>query len=212
MHIKRKHLMWTGAAAVTAALGWLALREKPLDVDTAPVRLATLQVTVDAEGKTRVRDRYVLTSPVGGRLQRIDMPEGTHVRAGDVVARIAPLPLDAQSVRQAEARVAGAEALVREAETRVGQARAQLDQDRRAAGRIGRLVEAGALADREHEEAMLAVRLREEELTAAVSRARAASADVEQARAALVAVGGGVPGTIIPVRAPADGCILRVPE
>jgi HlyD family secretion protein len=212
MKIKRKHLIWAGIGVSAVALVWFGMREKPLGVDSALVRRGTLQVTVDAEGKTRVRDRYVLTAPVAGRLQRIDMPEGTPIRAGDVVARLAPLPLDAQAVRQAEARVTAAQARVHDADTRVRQARASLEQEQRAAGRITRLVSAGALADRDGEEAVLAVRLRDEELAGANARASAAIADVAQARAALVAVGGGAPGTTVLVRAPADGCLLRVPE
>ena len=212
MRIKRKFLIWAGVAVGAGAVGWLGMRERPLDVDTALVRQGTLQVTVDAEGKTRVRDRYVLTAPVAGRLQRIDLAEGTRVRAGEVVARIAPMPLDAQSLRQAEARLALARALARDADTRVNQARASLDQERRTASRVIRLVDAGALSERDREEAQLALRLREDELESALSRARAAAADVEQARAALVAVGGGARGTIVPVRTPADGHVLRVPE
>jgi len=212
MRIKRTYFIWAGAAGLVGLVTWMAMRERPLDVDTAVVRVGTLQVTVDAEGKTRVRDRYVLTAPVTGRLHRIDLPEGEHVRAGQIIARIAPVPLDAQALRQAQARVSAAQSLARDADTRVRQARATLDQERRAAGRVERLVSAGALAEREREDAALLVRLREEDLAAADARGRAAAADVEQARAALVAVGGGSSTTLVLVRAPADGCVLRVPE
>lgn len=212
MRIKRNHLMWSGAAAIFAVAGWLAVRKPSLEVETGVVTRGTLQVTVDAEGKTRVRERYVLTAPVAGRLQRVDIPEGTHVRAGGVIARIAPLPLDAQAVRQAEARVAAAASLARDADARVRQASATLTQERRAAQRVERLVTAGALADRDSEMARLTVRLREEDLAAAEARARAAGADVDQARAALVSVSGGESGAVLAVRAPADGCVLRVPE
>ena len=212
MRIKRASLMWAGGAALASVVGWMALREPPLEVDIGTVRRGALQVTVDAEGKTRVRNRYVVTAPVTGRLERIDIPEGTPVRAGDVVARIAPVPLDAQAVRQATARLAATRSLTRDAETRVRQARATLEQERRAAGRIDRLVRAGALAERELEDAQLTVRLREEDLAAAEARSRAAVAEVDQARAALIALSGGQPGTRVLVRAPAEGCVLRVPE
>jgi len=212
MRIERKYLIWAATAAVFGVAGWLSVREGPVEVDTGLVTRGTLQVRVDAEGKTRVRDRYVVTAPVAGRLQRVDIPEGTHVRAGEVIARIAPLPLDAQAVRQAEARVAAAGSLARDADARVRQASATLAQERRAAQRVERLVAAGALADQDGETARLAVRLREEDLAAAEARARAAGADVEQARAALVSVGGGVSGAVLAIRAPAAGCILRVPE
>ena len=212
MRIKRRYLVWAGVAGMAGLVGWLALRERPLEVDTGTVQRGWLQVTVDAEGKTRVRDRYVLTAPVTGRLERIDIREGTHVRGGDVIARIAPMPLDAQATRQAEARLAAAQSLTRDAETRVRQARATLEQERRMAGRVERLVRAGALADRDLEDATLTVRLREEDLAAAEARSRAAAADVDQARAALVALSGGKPNALVLVRAPADGCVLRVPE
>ncbi len=212
MRITRKYLIWAGTAAVFGVAGWLAFRERPIEVDTADVTRGTLQVTVDAEGKTRVRERYVLAAPVAGRLQRVDIPEGAHVRAGDIIARIAPLPLDAQAVRQAEARVAAARSLTRDADAQARQASATLAQERRAAQRVERLVAAGALAERDGEMAQLTVRLREEDLAAAEARARAAAADVEQARAALVSVSGGASAAVLAVRAPADGCILRVPE
>lgn len=211
MRIKRTYLIWAGGAALASVIGWMALREAPLEVDTGTVRRGALQVTVDAEGKTRVRNRYVVTAPVTGRLERLDIPEGTYVRAGDVVARIAPVPLDAQAVRQATARVAATQSLARDAETRVRQARATLEQERRTASRVDRLVRGGALPDRDLEDAQLTVRLREEDLAAAEARSRAAVADVDQARAALIALGG-EPDTRVLVRAPGDGCVLRVPE
>jgi HlyD family secretion protein len=211
MRIKRKYLITAGILAVIGVLAWRAMREQPVVVDTGLVRRGTLQVTVDAEGKTRVRDRYVLAAPVTGRLHRIDVPEGTHVRAGDVIARIAPVPLDVQGIRQAEARVAAARSLARDADARVQQARAVLAQERRSAQRIERLVGAGALPERDGEDALLTVRLREEDLAGVEARARAAAADVDQARAALIAVSGGGSGEVL-VRAPADGCVLRVPE
>jgi HlyD family secretion protein len=212
MRITRRHLIWASGVAIAGVVGWMAFREGPLAVDTATVRRGPLQVTVDAEGKTRVRDRYLLTAPVTGRLERIDVLEGTYVAAGAVLARIAPMPLDAQATRQAEARLAAARSLTRDADTRVSQARVTLEQERRTAGRVERLVRAGALAERDLEDATVTVRLREEDLAAAEARSRAAAADVDQARAALIATGASKPNALILVRAPVDGCVLRVPE
>ena len=211
MRIKRKHIMWAAAGVVFGAFTWFARREKPIDVDTDLVRQGTLMVTVDAEGRTRVRDRYMVAAPVGGRLQRIELDEGARVRAGDVVARIAPMPLDAQSSQQARARLDAATSMVRDAEARVRQAEASLDHGRRTVSRVVRLVEAGALAERDREDAQLTLQLREDELEAARSRARAAVADVEQARAALLTMGSS-PGATILVRSPVSGRILRIPE
>ena len=68
-----------------------ALRPDAMAVETAVVRRAPLRVTVDAEGRTRVRDRYLVVAPVSGRLERVRLQEGDLVRAGDVVA---PLRID----------------------------------------------------------------------------------------------------------------------
>ena len=76
MTFKRSYVLWVSVVAGAGLLGWLGMREQPLDVDTTLVRLGTLQVTVDAEGKTRVRDRYMLTAPVAGRLHRIEKATG----------------------------------------------------------------------------------------------------------------------------------------
>ncbi|HEY0971611.1 MAG TPA: biotin/lipoyl-binding protein, partial [Gemmatimonadales bacterium] len=94
-----------------------ALRPDAVEVETALVRRAPMRVTVDEEGRARVRDRYVVTAPVAGRLERMPLTEGDSVRAGDVIAHLAPVPLDEPAARQAGARVAAARALVREAET-----------------------------------------------------------------------------------------------
>ena len=212
MRTMRKYLIWAGGAGAVGLVAWLALRDRPIEVDIGTVRRGTLQVTVDAEGRTRVRNRYVVTAPVAGRIERIQLVEGAFVRAGQVVARIAPAPLDVQSTRQAEARVDAARSLARDADARVEQAAATLAQERRSASRVERLVSAGALPEREQEAALLTVRLREQDLSAAQARARAAIADVSQARSALLAVGGASSGAVVLVRAPADGCVFRVPE
>src|SRR5687768_15560034 len=102
--------VFTVKRVVLAAIGVLviagvaaALRPDAIEVETVAARRAPLRVTVDAEGKTRVRDRYVIAAPVAGRLERVPLAEGATVRAGDVIARIAPAPADEPSARQARA-------------------------------------------------------------------------------------------------------------
>lgn len=74
-----KRLLWLIAiAGIVAAVGYGFL-PKPVLVDTARVTRGNLAVTVSEDGKTRVRDRYLISSPLAGRLHRIK------VRAGDPV-------------------------------------------------------------------------------------------------------------------------------
>lgn len=211
MRVTRKQVIILAAAAIAVAGVALAMRPRPLTVETARVTRGPMEVTVDADGRTRVRDRYVVAAPVAGRVARIVLPEGAVVHAGDPVARLAPLPMDAPAAAQARSRVDAALALAREAGTRVRASREALVLRRRDLERAQRLAEAGAVAPRDIEQARLVVRQAEEDARAAVEHARAAEADVRQTRAALMALGG-TKGEDVLVRAPASGRVLRVPE
>ena len=91
------------------------MRPKPLLVDTAVVDRRPLEATIEADGRTRVRERYLIVAPVAGRSSGLIAVEGAVVRAGDVVARLTALPLDSQAIAQARARVDAASALALEA-------------------------------------------------------------------------------------------------
>ena len=77
-----------GGAAVLIALGFVP---KPVPATTGKVVRRALAVTVDESGKTRIRDKYVVSSPVTGQLGRITLREGDLVAEGDVLALINPL-------------------------------------------------------------------------------------------------------------------------
>ena len=205
--------VWTAGLVVIAAVAIIAYLMRPtsIEVETALARMGPLRVTVDAEGKTRVRDRFVIAAPVSGRLARLTLREGAPIRAGQVIAWIAPTPLDEQTRRQAEARVASAEALAAQALAQSLQAQAAAAQARRNFERRDALLAAGAISPETREQAALESRLRDEELRAADARARAAKADIDAARAALVATGDGAAATI-PIRSPSRGRVLRVPD
>jgi HlyD family secretion protein len=210
------------AAAVLAGLGlvWLVLRPDPVRVELGRVSRAPLEVTVDEEGRTRVRDRYVVAAPVTGRLQRITHDEGDVLARGDVVARIDPAPLDPRTRAAAEARLESAIAVKREADARVTQAGAALTQAERELRRARTLASSGTLSPQALEQAQLAQTSRAQELTAAREGAEAALHEIEAARAVLLATDdrkGGASGGpreehLVEVRAPAGGQVLRIPE
>ena len=202
------------AAVVTVAGTGIAalVRPKSVDVETARAARADLLVTVDAEGRTRVRDRFVVVAPVAGRVERIAFVEGSAVGVGDIVARLTPAPLDRRTAAEGAARLAAARSLHADAASRVTQARARLADAERNAERYGVLLDAGAVAPRDRERAELERRVLADELAGAESRARAAASDVEAVRASLLAGGGADGAAATPVRAPAAGRVLRVPE
>lgn len=213
MRITRRRAVIGGVAiAIVGGVAWI-LRPKPVEVETAIAARGPMRATVDAEGRTNVRDRYTIAAPVTGRLRRIELHEGDAIAAGQIVAWIAPLPLDASSRQQGEARLLGAEALLREAEVRVGQARVAEADAKRVADRREIVFRAGGISQEELDQMRLAHRARQDDLDAAQARVRAASAEVAAARAALLGAGGpgGTPQAIA-VRAPSRGRVLRLPE
>jgi HlyD family secretion protein len=181
-------------------------------------------VTVDEEGETRVRDRFVVAAPIAGRVARLTLEPGDHVAQGAVVAEMRPLPLDPRARAEAEARIEAAQAAVREADARVEQARAAQQQAARTAARARELGKQGTIGVEEREMAETAETARSKELEAADFSARAARFNLDAARAALMAPGSsdgsanlvsacasGEPGCLA-LRSPVDGQVLRVPE
>src|SRR5512140_2022359 len=99
---KAKPFRWLpyAGAAVLVVLLALGLRPRPATVETARATLGPLRATVSEEGKTRIRQRYVVSSPVTGQLHRVPFKPGAELVAGDIVATIEPLaasPLDPRS-------------------------------------------------------------------------------------------------------------------
>ncbi|HSK10892.1 MAG TPA: hypothetical protein VK911_15025, partial [Vicinamibacterales bacterium] len=98
---RRRIWFWGGMALIVLVMLAVALWPRPVAVDLAAVQEGPLWVTIDHEGRTRVRDRYVVSAPVAGRVQRIDLEPGDAVTAGEtIVATFLPEPprlLDART-------------------------------------------------------------------------------------------------------------------
>jgi HlyD family secretion protein len=212
-HLTRRRIT-IALVAVLAVLAFVvARRPAAVDVETAVVERAPLEVTIDEDGRTRAVDRYVVTAPVSGSMQRVDLREGAALTRGDVIARIEPLPLDAPTETGLRAGLAAAEARRSAAIAARDQALAGREQAVRELERRRDLREQGALSAELLEQYALSVRLRVDDFAVAEQQVRAAEADVNAARAALLATAGGAGARpSAAVRAPADGVLLRVPE
>jgi HlyD family secretion protein len=106
-HRPKRWLPWVGAALLVALIvfGFLP---RPIPVETARVTQGKLRATVNEEGKTRIRQRYVVSAPVAGQLRRIPFKAGAEVEAGKTVVAVidpvSPAMLDARNRALAEAR------------------------------------------------------------------------------------------------------------
>ena len=204
-------------AALVVGLLTMWLRPSPTRVDVAGVSRDAMTVTVDGEGKTRVRDRYVVAAPVAGRLRRILLRRGDAVKSGQLIAEIDPLPLSPLDPRQraeAVARVNSAEDAKREIDRMVERNKATYDQARRELERSENLTRSGVISRQELERSQTAVSTSLREYEAARSRAESAAHEVEVARAALLAgnQSQSSPAAAVKVHAPTGGRVLRVVE
>jgi len=170
-----------------AVLLW-AFAPAPLLVETASVTRGTFVQTLDEDGITRVRERYLITAPVSGTLLRPAVEAGDEVKRDEVLATIIPNTpelLDPRTRAEliarreaADARLARARALVRQAEAASRQATLDVK-------RLDELADKGYASATQREQAALAVDLRGRDLEAARFEADAAFHDVEQSRAAV---------------------------
>jgi len=126
------------------------------------------------------------------------------VRAGTVLARMFPAPLDPRTRLEAASRLDAAEDAERAAVAGVAQARAAHDQAHRAWERARRLATDNSIAPADREQAELEEALRARELESAEFRSQAAAHDTEVARAALAG------GHELVIRSPVGGRVLRV--
>lgn len=191
-----RHRKLMAGLVVVAGLLTIALWPRTLPVDVASVTRGPLVVTIDEEGETRVRHRFVVSAPVSGRVLRIALEPGDEVRRGETIVATMlpgdPLPLDARSRAEAS------------------RTQVDLERARREVERHRPLLAAGVISDDEFEARETTLRAIEEahrvtELTGDVARrdldvARARLVTTTRARGAAQA---------IDIRAPIDGVVLR---
>jgi HlyD family secretion protein len=213
-----KRILLMAVVVVIAVVIRQAMQPTPTNVESSVVKRGAMRVTIDAEGKTRVHDRFVVAAPIAGKISRISLHRGDWVESGTVVAKIEPpplAPLDPRQLAEARARVAKAEELRHEAEIIVEHARTDCEQARREYERAEKLVESGDIPKQEFERLRNAEKTCRQQLEATKFKARAAASEVEVAKAALIAVeraGQSNASATVVVRAPVRGRVLRVLE
>jgi HlyD family secretion protein len=199
------------------ALIVLGLLPKPLPAEIAVVSRGDLRVTVNEEGMTRVKNRYVIASPVAGQLRRIDWKPGAVVEAGKTVLAVLESGgadiLDARSLVQAEARVRAAEAAVAQAVAQRARAVANANLQREDFARQKTLFASGALSRQEFDAAETRATTTAQEARAAEFAGQIAEFEAAQARALLLRgqpAGAGAQGEPLVILSPVSGRVLRV--
>jgi HlyD family secretion protein len=152
---------------------------KRVGVDLADVSRGPLQVTIEEEGRTRLKERFVVSAPTAGYMRRIDAKAGDPVRKGQIVAVLEPLrsqALDPRSRAEAEAIVSSAQAGLNAAMEKERAATADADYLEKRSERVKNLYAKRIVAKDQFDQIQS-----EAKKARAVQRSAAAAVDVSRA-------------------------------
>ena len=198
---------------IVGALAIWAFGPSAVPADFADVTRGTLQVTVNEEGRTRVRDRFVVSAPLPGRMKRIDLDPGDPVVAGKTVLAqfepSAPTLLDVRTRAELEARSKAAGSALGGARADRERIRAELEFAEAELKRAHSLVEQKVIAPRELELVERQAEALRRSLQSAEFGVTTAEHELELARASLIQNRSGATSAI-PLYSPVDGVVLRV--
>lgn len=198
----RRWLPWLGALLLVTLIV-AGLWPQPAPVETARVATGALRTSINEEGKTRIRHRYVVSAPVAGQLRRIPFKAGAAISSNQIVAVIDPLPpalLDARTRTLAEARRDTAAAQLERARAAHKFAAIELR-------RSESLRESKTVSDQDLEQAQWRETSTARDLTAAESTLREAEAEIAEFSTAALSH-----RPPVEMKAPIDGRVLRVFE
>ena len=216
-YLRPRNLIWLGIAlAALAALAY-ALRQPPIPVDLATIGRGDIVVTVGDEGEARVRDVYVVSAPIAGRMLRIDSEPGDSVVQNQtVLARFRPIDptfLDVRARRQAEAEVETGQAALNLARAERERAQAELEFAENELVRAQALSQRGNISLRALDRAVTETQTRRAALETAKAALEVRRHELETARAALIGPNGpaeNANGCCIDLVAPVSGQVLLI--
>jgi HlyD family secretion protein len=209
----RRLITWTLGLGLLGLIAY-GLKAKPIEVETVAIAEGPLTVHVVEEGRTRVKHRYIVSTPVAGQIQRITLRPGDEVKAGQtVITTISPSPsalLDPRSLAQAEARVATTTTALDQAKASIAKAQTV---DRFAQSnwlRVQNINDRGSLSITDREEAERLASTSKQDVQAAEIALRIAEHELAQSKAALLQSGGSASESSVSVTSPIAGKVLRV--
>lgn len=210
-----RFILWGAAALIVALVAW-SFRPQPVPVDLATVQRGTLRVTIDEEGMTRVRERYVVSAPVAGRLQRVELKSGDPVAARrTMLATFLPATsslLDTRTRAETDARMKAAQAARDQARVALQRARDEAAFSQSELARQRQVATFGGITDERLAAVELESRTKEAQVKAAELALQGAEHELAAARAVLQQVVNppAAAAGVLMLRSPIDGFVLRV--
>lgn len=215
MKLSRSRIWLLLFAVLVVGVLVYAFLPKPVPVETASASRGPLEVTVDENGKTRIKERYIVSAPLSGRMRRIELHPGDAVKAGKTLLTVIdptdPALLDVRAKAEAEARVKATAAAVKQARSKADGARQTEEMMRHIYDRAVRLLPVKSISREEYDVAEHRYIVAKEELRVAEFGVEIAAFEAELSKAALLRTQpGATDNSGLEIRAPIDGAVLRV--
>jgi len=206
------------AVLLLGGLLYMAFRTDPVPVDLHRVARGPMQVTINADGQTQIREIYEVAAPLTGTARRSPVEVGDRVVQGQTVVAVvepaAPSLLDTRSRIQAEAAVREAEAALHQSESELRKAEEDLAYAQSQYDRVQELVQRGVASITRLEDVTQQVGIARAARDAAASGLDMAGSALERSRAALIApeaeTGLGNGDCCVRLTAPIDGTVLEI--
>ncbi len=206
--------------ALLAVAGFIyALMPQPVLVDMSTIGRNALKVTVDEEGETRIREIYVVSAPITGKIQRSPREVGDEVIKDQTLVSVIqpedPSFHDIRTRRELEAAVAAAEASIIHTQSQIRRAESELEFAKSDLKRARSLAERGTISARTLEKAALEVDVREAGLSQAKASLELRKRELESAKAKLIGpeqkdFADTGASCCVEVRAPENGRVLKI--
>lgn len=209
----RRFITWMLGLGLLGLIGY-GLRPRPIEVETGEVTRGPLTVHVVEEGKTRIRNRYIVSAPVAGQMRRVTLKNGDLVKAGETLITtiepaISPL-LDPRAKAEAEARMQMADAGKLKAIQSLDMAHTAERFALQNWERAKRLDASKGISEIDRDNAERDYEMRARESRAADFALKIAEFELAQAKATLMQFEASGSGAVIEVRSPVSGFVLRV--
>lgn len=214
-----KRALMAAFALLALAAFVYALTPKPVLIDTAVIERGPMKVTVDEEGETRIREIYVVSAPIAGKVLRSPREIGDVVEKDKTLVAVIqpgdPEFLDVRRRRELSAAVAAAEAAVSLTEAQIQRAESELQFAQNDLERARQLAERGTVSKRSLEKASMEVEVMQAELARARANLLLRMRELESAKARLIGPQDAVTpdeerSCCVQVHAPIAGRVLRI--
>lgn len=214
-----RRIVYLVVAIFGIALIWLVMRPHPVPVDLAVAARGSMLLTVHDDGKTRIREKYIVSTPVAGRLIRVDLKPGDPVIAGEtqlsVIEPTDPTLLDPRALAEARAREQAAAARTKQLEPRLKLAQDRLNFAETEMSRVRQMFQKNAASQQQLDQSILAFDAAKAEYSDVVFAGEIAEYELKLSRAAMFHSGeqpaDAAPAAFrLPIMSPITGKVLRV--